>query len=66
MPKKIRELKALLLKAGFEWRKGKGSHSVWNHKNIDYPITISGKDSDDAKKYQENAVKKAIAKIKEV
>ncbi|MFN6513960.1 MAG: type II toxin-antitoxin system HicA family toxin [Nostoc sp. CreGUA01] len=30
MPKKIRELKAMLLKAGFTYRSGKGSHTVWS------------------------------------
>jgi predicted RNA binding protein YcfA (HicA-like mRNA interferase family) len=31
MPKKIRELKAMLRKAGFRWRPGKGSHTIWEH-----------------------------------
>ena len=31
MPKKIRELKSLLLQAGFTYRLGKGSHTNWYH-----------------------------------
>ncbi|WP_445310761.1 type II toxin-antitoxin system HicA family toxin [Microcoleus vaginatus] len=31
MPKKIREFKSLLLKAGFTYRSAKGSHTRWVH-----------------------------------
>jgi predicted RNA binding protein YcfA (HicA-like mRNA interferase family) len=31
MPKKVRELKAMLRKAGFFVKPGKGSHTVWGH-----------------------------------
>ncbi|MEH2366354.1 MAG: type II toxin-antitoxin system HicA family toxin [Nostoc sp.] len=31
MPKKVRELKSLLLQAGFTYRPGKGSHTNWYH-----------------------------------
>ena len=31
MPQKIRQLKAALAKAGFFFRPGKGSHTVWEH-----------------------------------
>ncbi|GET40633.1 hypothetical protein MiSe_54440 [Microseira wollei NIES-4236] len=41
MPKKIRELKKLLLKAGFTYRQGKGSHQVWNHSQLIQPIAIA-------------------------
>ena len=42
MPKKIRELKAMLLKVGCVCEQGKGSHTKWNHYLLDYKITISG------------------------
>ncbi|WP_287734617.1 type II toxin-antitoxin system HicA family toxin [Microcystis sp. M113S1] len=35
MPKKIRELKSILLKAGFTYRHGKGSHTVWSNPRED-------------------------------
>jgi predicted RNA binding protein YcfA (HicA-like mRNA interferase family) len=63
MPKKIRELKALLMQAGFVYRPGKGSHTVWEHQLLSISIVLSGKDGNDAKAYQEKAVRKALASI---
>ncbi|MFM6318806.1 MAG: type II toxin-antitoxin system HicA family toxin [Dolichospermum sp.] len=55
MPKKIRELKQMLQKAGFTLlsKRGKGSHSYWIHPLLPKPVVLSGKDSKDAKPYQE-------------
>jgi predicted RNA binding protein YcfA (HicA-like mRNA interferase family) len=59
MPEKIRELMAKLEKAGFVNRGGKGSHRNYVHpKGIN--VTLSGAAGDDAKKYQEKAVRKAV------
>lgn len=67
MPKKVRELKKMLLKAGFTYRQGKGSHTFWTHPLIlDEPITIPGKDGDDAKLYLEKAVEKRLKKLEEL
>lgn len=67
MPKKIRELKSILLKAGFASRPAKGSHSFWTHQEIpDEPITIAGKDGDDAPQYLEKQVMKALKKLEEL
>ncbi|MGB5592577.1 MAG: type II toxin-antitoxin system HicA family toxin [Crocosphaera sp.] len=60
MPKKIRELKSILLKAGFSYRSGKGSHTVWSHPILPYSLTLSGKDGADADRYQEKDVKNAL------
>ncbi|HAC65705.1 MAG TPA: hypothetical protein DCF68_19785 [Cyanothece sp. UBA12306] len=60
MPKKIRELKSMLLKAGFNYRSGKGSHTVWSHPLLPYSLTLSGKDGADADRYQEKDVKNAL------
>ena len=65
MPKKIRELKAMLKKAGFSERSGKGSHTKWLHRLYPGRVTLSGKDGDDAKPYQEKEVKEAIKLIKQ-
>lgn len=65
MPKKIRELKSLLRKAGFAMRSGKGSHTVWSHTLIEESIAISGNDGDDAKPYQERNVREVIRKVEE-
>lgn len=54
MPKKIRELKKILLKAGFTYRSAKGSH------------TVSGKDGDDAKIYLEKEVQQRLKKLEDL
>jgi predicted RNA binding protein YcfA (HicA-like mRNA interferase family) len=63
MPKKIRELKSLLLKAGFISESGKGSHTKWSHPLLSGKLTLSGKDGSDAKPYQEKDVYEAIEKV---
>ncbi len=66
MPKKIRELKSILLKAGFTYSPGKGSHTKWFHPLLPGKLTLSGKDGADAKAYQEQDVNNALQKIKEI
>jgi predicted RNA binding protein YcfA (HicA-like mRNA interferase family) len=66
MPKKIRELKGILLKAGFESKPAKGSHSKWNHPLLKDMIIISGKDSADAKVYLERQVQEALIKLNDI
>ena len=63
MPKKIRELKKMLKKAGFSQRTGKGSHTNWFHPLYSGRITISGKDGADARDYQEKEVFQAIKEV---
>ena len=63
MPKKIRELIRVLKKAGFVDRGGKGSHRNFTHPS-GAKITLSGKGSDDAKRYQERDVEKALREVK--
>ena len=65
MPKKIRELKAMLLKAGCVCEKAKGSHTRWSHLNATEKLTLSGKDGVDAKYYQERNVFDYLHKILE-
>ena len=66
MPKKIRELKSILKKAGFTLLKdrGKGSHTVWEHPNVEKNVILSGKDGKDAQKYQEKRVEEAVEEAK--
>jgi predicted RNA binding protein YcfA (HicA-like mRNA interferase family) len=57
MPKKVRELKAMLRQAGWVLIEGgKGSHTKWMHPRVQRRITLSGKDGDDAKPYQQRDV----------
>ena len=60
MPRKIRELIKDLEAAGFINRGGNGSHRNFVHERVSRPVTISGKPGDDARKYQERAVRAAI------
>jgi predicted RNA binding protein YcfA (HicA-like mRNA interferase family) len=64
MPKKIRQLIKSLEKAGFTNRGGKGSHRNFTHPNYLEPVTISGKEGSDAKRYQEKDVERAIEWVK--
>jgi predicted RNA binding protein YcfA (HicA-like mRNA interferase family) len=64
MPRKIRELKAELAKAGFRWRPGKGSHTIWEHPLADSAVVLSGKDGRDAKRYQEQQVARQLAVVR--
>jgi len=66
MPKKSRELKTMLRKAGFFSRSGKGSHTIWEHPLLSDKIALSGTDGDDAKPYQEKKVQEMLTLLKEV
>ena len=60
MPRKIRTLIRDLEKAGFVNRGGKGSHRNFVHPKVMKPVVLSGNKGDDAKRYQEKAIEKAI------
>jgi len=63
MPRKIRELIRDLKKAGFRDQGGKGSHRNFAHP-AGARVTISGRQGDDVKPYQEREVKQAIEESK--
>ena len=61
MPRKLRELKSELRKAGFTSRPGKGDHSIWSHDQSTVArVVLAGHDGDDARDYQEADVRRAI------
>ncbi|NJL29850.1 MAG: type II toxin-antitoxin system HicA family toxin [Thermoanaerobaculia bacterium] len=64
MPRKVRELIRDLEAAGFIDRGGRGSHRNFSHPDLARTVTISGKTGDDAKRYQERAVRAAIEETK--
>lgn len=66
MPKKIRELKTILLKAGFVAESGKGSHSKWSHPKLSSKIIVAGKDGSDAKIYLEKQIATALEELKKL
>ena len=63
MPRKIRQLKADLRKAGFLLipKRGRGSHTPWVHPQTRASVTVSGSDDADAQYYQESDVRETIA-----
>ena len=64
MPRKIRNLIKDLKKAGVADRGGKGSHRNFVHPRVSKPVTVSGNLGNDARDYQEKAVKLAIEESK--
>lgn len=63
MPRKLRELIRELESVGFRNRGGKGSHRNFLHPDCSFTVTLSGKEGDDAKPYQEKATKQALQEI---
>ena len=69
MPKKIRELKAMVAKVGYVLQpgRGKGSHTFWKHPLLmSEPLTIPGKDGDDAPLYLERNIQRVLKKLKKL
>ena len=70
MPRKIRELKAQIVREGFIYlpKRGKGSHQRWRHPLLEKTLTIPGKDGDDVPLYLEKQLAKLfiiLQKLKE-
>lgn len=66
MPRKVRELRAELRRAGFAPDHQTGSHQVWKHPLISgVSVNVAGHDGADAKPYQEREVKEAIRRLNE-
>lgn len=67
MPRKVRELIKELRDAGFDQVPGggKGSHRKFTHERYPGAVTLSGRDGDDAKKYQEKHVQRAIEAVQQ-
>jgi len=69
MPRKVRQLKADLRRAGFvsDPKRGKGSHSVWLHPLASQnEVTLAGHDGDDAQPYQEREVRRALDALMDI
>ena len=64
MPRKIRQLKADLRKIGAYQVSQEGSHTKWKHPLVSsITIILSGHDGDDAKPYQEKAVRDLFREV---
>jgi predicted RNA binding protein YcfA (HicA-like mRNA interferase family) len=66
VPRKVRQLKRDLRKAGFtlEPGRGKGSHAVYSHPRAKGKVIISGNDGDDAPSWLEKHVSDRIKESK--
>ncbi len=64
MPRKIRELRSELRRAGFVAEPGRGSHEGWRHPLMPDKFTLAGGDGDDAKPYQEKHLRLLLAKLR--
>lgn len=59
----------MVAKVGYNLQpgRGKGSHTYWKHTLLpEEPLTIPGKDGDDAPLYLERNIKRAIKKLEEL
>ncbi len=63
MPKKVRDFKKRLKRAGYEERPGKGSHQVWAHPLLAEHIVISYPDGDDAPRYLEKQLRDGLQRL---
>ena len=64
MPRKLRQLRADLQRAGFTVDHQRGSHQVWKHALIPgVSANLVGKDGADAKPYQEREVREALQRL---
>ncbi len=64
MPRKLRELRADLRRAGFALDHQSGSHQVWKHPLVPgIAANLAGRDGADAKPYQEAEVRRALQSL---
>ncbi len=60
MPRKLRELRAELRRAGFILANTEGSHQDWRHPT-GRRVILAGRDGADAQRYQKRDVRAALA-----
>lgn len=66
MPRKIRQLRADLRRAGWDVVRQAGSHQIWKHPRLPgVEVNIAGNDGADAHRYQERDVREAIRLARE-
>ena len=64
MPRKVRQLKRDLRRAGAYMEREKGDHEKWKHPLVpDYFVELAGGDGDDALRYQEQQVQELLRRI---
>ena len=67
VPRKLSQCRAELQRAGFYLDHQTGSHEIWKHQLISgISVNLVGKDSADAKPYQEREIQAATQKLKDI
>jgi predicted RNA binding protein YcfA (HicA-like mRNA interferase family) len=65
MPRKLRELRDDLRRAGFVVDRQRGSHQMWKHpQQPGISAVLAGQDSADAQPYQERQVRQALQTLR--
>ncbi len=66
MPRKLRELRADLRRAGWGIDRQAGSHQIWKHPLVfGVEVNLAGRDGADAYPYQERDVREAVRLTRE-
>jgi hypothetical protein len=66
MPRKVRQLRADLRRAGWEVVRQTGSHQIWRHPLLpDIEVNLAGQDGADGHHYQERDVREAVRLARE-
>jgi predicted RNA binding protein YcfA (HicA-like mRNA interferase family) len=66
MPRKLRQLRADLRRAGWNVVRQTGSHQIWKHPLLQgVEINIAGQDGSDAHQYQERDVREAVRQARD-
>ena len=61
MPRKVRELRADLRRAGWGITRQAGSHQIWKHALVPgVEVNLAGQDGADAHRYQERDMREAV------
>lgn len=61
MPRKLRQLRADLRRAGWIIDRQSGSHQIWKHALLPaQEVNLAGADGSDAHRYQERDVREAV------
>jgi len=64
MPRKLRELRAALKRAGCSVDRQAGSHQIWEHTLVpDFNVNLAGQDGADAKDYQEKQTREMLRRV---
>lgn len=66
MPRKLRELRGDLRRAGWEIDRQTGSHQIWKHPLVPgVEVNVAGADGKDSHPYQERDVRTAVRLARE-